>query len=531
MSKLKGMDYLRNDRMAGLRNMLLGVVLLSSMPACKAAPPMDSLTDVRQSPVAQVRVSDDELRRLPATFFGFNIEYFAFQQELFDPGQRRVKPDALRYFKEFPGSVYRYPGGLISNRFNWEWAVGKPEQRLPQRSVNWHAPIPVSFGPDEYFSFLDEVGGLPWYTLNLVGWSPTKMVHELPSETLAASNQRLAQYLRAKTGTKPVTRYYHLGNELDRSVYEWPTEKYIQRSRDTIQAITKVDPDARFVAFLRDFNWVYKSRLGRNTYKDFMREVLTGLPMVDDYSFQYYYDYPADDRGNISAIPERLALFKKAIQYATDVRGGKSPRVWITEHARSRHPAKKGAQSYRFTAGLGGAISAADFWIAIAQVPAIQGAFLHTGGQWSFFDDTGRALEPMPLYWAMRVFREARLPIVLGTQSSSPNLSGYKGGYDMRAVAFTDEGRREYGLWLVNRAPRPTRVTVEFPELASANLSVRHVYVAGREGISADTDANPPTVVLNAQPQTLKADSQGRLPLVLPANSVSGFRLARMNEK
>jgi hypothetical protein len=393
--------------------------------------------------------------------------------------------------------------------------------------VNWHAPIPVSFGPDEYLSFVDEVAGLPWYTLNLVGWSQTEMVNELPSETLAASNQRLARYLRAKHGTSPATRYYQLGNELDRSVYEWPPEKYIQRARDSIQAIQKVDPDARFVAFLRDFNWSYKSRFGRNTYQDFMREVLTELPMVDDYSFQYYYDDPVGGRGNVSAIPVRLAMFKKAIQYATDVRGGKSPRVWITEHARSRHPEKKGVTAYKFTSGLGGAISAADFWTSIAQIPAIQGAFLHIGGQWSLFENTDKGLEPLPIYWALRVLKEAQLPIVLRTQNSSPNLSGYKGGYDMRAVAFTDEGRQEYGLWMINRAPQSIQVTVQLPNLGGANLNVRHVYLAGRKGISADIDNAEPMIDLAGKHSSHRTDNQGRLSLELPANSVSGFRLTR----
>lgn len=518
--------FLRRPCTTVLRGLALGVMLLSHTQMCKAAPSIDELTDVSLSKVAYVRVAGDALRRLPDLFFGFNIEYFEFQRELFDPGQGSVKSDALRYYKEMPGSVYRYPGGLVSNRVNWEWAVGEPGQRLPQRSVGWHDPMPISFGPDEYLDFLDTVDGHPWYTLNLVGWSPTEMVNELASATVAASNQRLAQHLRARMGEKPVTRYYHLGNELDRNVYEWSPEKYVQRSRDSILAIRKVDPDARFVAFLLDFNWSYKTRFGRNTYKNYIREVLTGLPMVDDYSFQYYYDYPVGD-GKNSPIPMRLAMFKKAIQYATDVRGGKSPRVWITEHGRSRNPAIKGVNAYKFTNGLGGAISAADFWIAITQMPAIQGAFLHTGGQWSLFEDTGKGLLPMPLYSTLRLLRDVRLPIVLSTQNSSPNLSGYAGGYDMRAVAFTDEARREYGFWMVNRASQPTRVTVEIPELAGAHLTIRHGFVAGREGISADNDSNPPTVAFNAQPQNRQVDSRGMLTLGLPANSVSGFRLTR----
>ena len=90
-------------------------------------------------------------------------------------------------------------------------------------------------------------------------------------------------------------RNYQLGNELDRAEYQWPVEKYVERSQLTMNAISEVDPDARFVAFLRDFDWTYKGtqRLrGKSKFTDLIPEVLQGLPAVNDFSLHFYYDDP-----------------------------------------------------------------------------------------------------------------------------------------------------------------------------------------------------------------------------------------------
>ncbi|WP_310448395.1 hypothetical protein, partial [Thiobacillus sp.] len=241
-------------------------------------------------------------------------------------------------------------------------------------------------------------------------------------------------------------------------------------------------------------------------------------------SFQFYYDTPNVEKPE-SDIPWRLGLFKRAIDTATALRGGRPPRVWITEHGRSRHPDIKGSQANSFTAGLGGAIAAADFWIAIAQMPAIEGAFLYSVGQWNIFKNVGDSAYPLPMYWTVRVLRSLDLPVVLATKNSSPNHSNYVGGYDVRTVAFTDENRSRYGLWAVNRASRDLPATIRLPALAGKRLEVTHDYLAGREGVAADADKMPPSVVMNQPAHVVQVDKDGVLVLDLPANSVSSFSL------
>lgn len=488
----------------------------------------DQLTEIKKGQQVAVSVANETIRDLPLGFLGFSLESLMFETDSYSIKQKGIKPDLLSHYGMLPNSIYRFPGGLIANHFNWEWSVGNPGERKPQKLAEWANGAPALFGVREYFDFLASVKGKAWYTLNLNGWSETEMDGEQPSQVVAESNKRLATYVRSQTSGESV-RYYQLGNELDRSVYEWPTDKYVRRSLDTIRAVSAVDPDARFVAFVRDFDYTYKGKSGKSAYKDLMRDVLEAMPMVDDISFQYYYDTPNMEKPR-SDLPYRLRMFRDAIETATELRGGKPPRVWVSEHGHSRHPDIKGSKANTFTSGLGSAIAAADFWIAVAQMPAIEGAFLYSVGQWNIFQNIGDSPYPLPMYWTVRVLRSLDLPVVLATETTSPNHSAYAGGYDVRTVAFTDKNRSRYGLWAANRASRDLPAFIKIPALAGKRLEITHVYLAGRQGVDADADKEPPRVVMNQPAQKAQVDTDGILILELPANSVSSFRLSLSQE-
>ncbi len=508
-------------------NLLLGAVLLCAMQGCGAAPLRDDgLIDVHPESHAEIRITKEKVRSLPVRFFGLNQEAQIFEAESVDERSGQLKPDILKQLQALPELTYRYPGGLMANHFNWEWTVGAPATRAPQKMAGWSAPSAARFGLDEYLSFLDKVNGHFWYTLNLNGWSATSMAAEQPSAMLAASNKKLAA--RIHESGVPAPHYYQLGNELDRSEYEWTTEKYIQRAKETIEAVSAVDPDARFVAFLRDFNLKYKKSTGGSPYKPFNKAVLDALPMVNDISFQYYYD-DARNENIRSSIPWRLKMFQAAIRDATEARNGRTPNVWVTEHGRSRNPDVKGRFANTFTSGLAGAISAADFWIATAQMPAIQGAFLYSVGQWNIFSNKGDGTDAMPMYWTLRLLSNNRLPNVLTTWTGSPNFSAYIGGYDVRGVAFSDDTYSKLGVWVVNRASRTQPVTVTLPVFRGKKVSVRHDFMAGQSAIPADQNSQAPSVNLNQAAQSMTVGNDGVLVLELPASSVSSFHISLGN--
>lgn len=466
--------------------------------------------------------------RLPDHFISFNMNYITFEMNYWDAAKGQVKPEVVEAMRSFPGAVYRYPGGLIANAFDGEGAIGAAEQRRPQRTVSWKEGTPARFGPEEYFSFLTQVGGQSWYVLNLLGWDGETLYKELPSVDMAASNGRLADFRRAHDHTTGIPRYYHLGNELDRSEFQWPTDKYIQRSLASIAAVRKADPGAQFVPFLRDFDWHYRGRSGTSTSKDFARDVLTALPDVQDFSLQLYYDRPKEE-GKTFDVQWRLGLFKKIIAQTTALRG-KPYRVWITESAKQKPQKAPPAYRLETTSGITGAVASADFLIAMTQLPEVQGVFCHAlggGHWWDLFRTNAGRIEPTPVYWAYRLLRENMGGSVLKTETVGPNLSKYDGGYDVRSVVLRNKDGA-LTVWAINRAGKPTSLSLALSDFAGRRVSVRHGFVAAKTpggGLESEMDIVRRSI---DSPIEQVVPASGQLQLQLPAQSVSAIRIERL---
>jgi hypothetical protein len=484
----------------------------------------------------RISVDTDAVIResFPGDLFGFNINHYAFESD-FVQGREQIPEQVIDGLQPFAGSMYRYPGGLVANRFWWEAAVDPADSsgnRAAQKKVQHEPASPVEFGVNEYLEFVADVGGKPWYVLNLVGWDDKEMIRELPAAEIAASNARLAT-LRVQSAVDDAPRYYQLGNELDRAEYQWPTEKYIERARLTMEAVKAVDEQARFVAFLRDFDWVYKKDERKGTkslFTDFITDVLQGLPEIDDISLHFYYDDPGNTR-KIKSIERRLAQFRIAIQVATEARGGRAPNVWITEHARGVDlPRGRSMERAHLTGNLSGAISTADFLIAMAQMPEVKGAFLHglNAGPWQVFDATvrDRDLRPRPVYWSMRILRSLAYDLTLQTTTTQTKPIGdYLGGYDVRASGFSNAARSALGLWVINRAPQAIAADLEFVAMAGKAVEVRHQFMSLPAGEDIEARFMDPVLETTGKMTCQRFTNDGVLTVSLPAGSVSGYQV------
>lgn len=529
---------IRNRAPWGPRNysLWLQCICLFTLPASAVAEAPDNrvLEIFPAEQAASVVDTNARIRaRLPDTLFGFNIQHYHFQNDLWLDARRIPDPNVTAALAFFPGALYRYPGGLVSNRFSWQQAIGPPHLRRPQKIVQHDSARPVLFGLDEYLEFVRAVDGHPFYVLNLVGWDEQQMFREHPADEMQESNAALAEYLKNRLAESGTPRYYQLGNELDRSHYQWSHKKYVERARGTIEAISEVDPDARFVAFLRDFDWRYRGdgyEGGFSRYQQFISDVLEGLPSVEDISLQYYYDDPGLDQ-ELKQIPSRLRQFRRAIDVASRARQGKVPRVWITEHARGINlGAGKVMERARLTSNLAAAVSTGDFLTALAQMPEVQGAAWHglNAGPWQLFDATieHKDLRPRPVYWALRVLRAVELPVVLPTRTWSPNVSKYAGGYDIRTAGFAGEDGEQLGLWAVNRAPRVADLRVEVASWKNRSITVRHFYLCGEPGVDPDDPEIELDVELEPASVSARFSGSGTLVLPLPPSSVSSFLIS-----
>lgn len=484
----------------------------------------------------QVDVNNVLRDQVPDALFGFNIHYLNFQQELAN-ANGVASPYVVNELEPLAGAMYRYPGGLVSNHFNWHEAQGKQQGRAPQKTVRWQGPTPVSFGIPEFLGFVQQVGGQPWYVLNLRGFADqsTGGDKELDSKAMARSNAELAAYIRQQLGHSDII-YYELGNELDRASYEWSHQKYISRAQDTIAAISEVDPNVRFVAFLRDFPWRYRdgARKGQvSSTQRFIQEVLTALPMINDFSLHYYYDDPGLEHKKTKWIPWRTRQFKEAIELAKTQRPNADLRVWITEHARGVNlTIPKPMQRVALTSNLQAAISTADFLTTMVSIPEVQGAALHglNAGPWQVFDASAEFGDQRarPTLTALTLLADAHLEKLVASRARGPNHSGYGGGYDVNVAAFVDAAKKEIGLWVVNRANRRYATTVSIPGWPNQRVSIEQNSMSGPSKGNGDGPSSEVKIALKQPATTHKTDRFGRLKIDIAPLSVSGLKIKKL---
>ncbi|BFM05562.1 hypothetical protein [Halioxenophilus aromaticivorans] len=486
--------------------------------------------NVKPADAITIKVKPNSVLReqFPETFFGFNINFKSFQDQLWDGTQHQVYPKVLRDLSQFKPAVYRYPGGLVGNSFSWDDAIGALSSRRLQDTIFKSPPKKAYFGVDEYLRFLDEVGGEFLYVLNIVNTNPLKPLDEAPIEDVAAKNKALAEYLVKKMGSQP--RYYQLGNELDRSKYEWAPEKYAARAKAVADAIRSVDKDAHFIAFMRDFTWTYKKDKSRGVSSpdSYLKSAMNDLPGIDIYSVHHYYNGKREDHRS-RAISFWMRHLEQSIKSYQQLRGN-DPEVWITEHARQMSSAKPTKDlTVQYTSNLGGALATADYLITLAQVPQVKSTVWHAlnAGPWQMFDATvkHKDLRPRPIYYGFRTLQQMDLPMVLDTRTASTNVSGNQNGYDVRAVGFTDANMQTLGLWAVNHSSQPQTVTVQFNPLKSQAVNIDRWFISGPKGISPDDLSLELSEGMQTSSGKGSFAADGTITLELPPTSVSTIKI------
>lgn len=163
----------------------------------------------------------------PDTIFGINHRYAFNGYGTFDSKTMKVKDDFKELYKQAGFGSIRYPGGTISNLYNWKTTLGPKENRKKQihgfyNNAN-QGGIPANFGIKEIADFADDVGSEIVYVYSL-------------GRGNAADASDLVEYLNAKVGTnanggidwakvraenghkEPYhVRYFEIGNEMQQA--------------------------------------------------------------------------------------------------------------------------------------------------------------------------------------------------------------------------------------------------------------------------------------------------------------------------
>ena len=511
-----------------MKSVFVGLILISLIVCNAEASSLDTcLSNVAIKAGTNYKVTVEEnnsVRQLQPAFFGFNLEWLPFQLSLWDTQRGVVKPEVINLLSNFPGAVYRYPGGTRSNHYDWHDAVGTIGLRPKKQIATWLPPLAVQFGPSEYLKFVHEVGGEAWYVANLYGGS---FGEELTAEEVASSAGELATFMlqQQKDGLPHVLRW-ELGNELDRDRYHWPPQKLAKIARAVSKEISSRDASAHFVTLLEEYPAMSQAGFSASAYNKKLAGDLK--PLVDEYAMHLYYD----GKPGGPPVKQQLGALCHAVEDARQA-GITNPSVWITEHARIPEGAfvtPNWKPLWPETGNLQAAISVSDMMIASAQMPEVKGSILHalhgSDGPWPLLHSMRSGdVYPGVVLLALRMLRESMLPVVLRTRNESANISGYEGGYDVRAVVMTDAERKHYAVWVVNRDGHAIDATLSIPALNKVELKGKLISLSD-ESAKANNYQNGQRVQPTESLAGFKFDQAGSTTIKLQPFSVTVLSLA-----
>ena len=106
------------------------------------------------------------LRTLPADFFGMHIEWVEDANGLVRPGTGSVRPDVVALLQPLRIPLFRFPGGINADFYDWRKGVGPSGGRGEIRNPFTKKMETVHFGSKEFLDLLAATGAKACITAN-----------------------------------------------------------------------------------------------------------------------------------------------------------------------------------------------------------------------------------------------------------------------------------------------------------------------------------------------------------------------------
>jgi alpha-N-arabinofuranosidase len=184
---------------------------------------------------------DNVVRQIPRRLYGMNVEWGWDAQGVWDAQDQTVTPRVGSLMQDMGLTELRFPGGILSDLYNWQDGIGDPAKRpgpvvMPGGSLSSNA-----FGTDEAFRLADAAGANLMITANVLTGTP----------------EEAADWVRyVKAGGHNV-KNWEVGNELYLDFTQfvpprpnWTAEQYAKTFLLYAAAMRAADPSIRLGAGL-----------------------------------------------------------------------------------------------------------------------------------------------------------------------------------------------------------------------------------------------------------------------------------------
>ena len=130
------------------------------------------------------------------------------------PNVRGIRSDVVAALRAIRVPNVRWPGGCFADEYHWRKGIGPAEKRPHTLNAGWGGVIePNSFGTEEYFDFLEQIGAEAYLSVNIGSGSVEEAADWLEYMT-ADKPTTLAKERAANGHPAPYKiKYLGLGNE------------------------------------------------------------------------------------------------------------------------------------------------------------------------------------------------------------------------------------------------------------------------------------------------------------------------------
>lgn len=159
-----------------------------------------------------------------------------------------MRADTIQLLKELNATVYRWPGGIFVNDYDWLQAVGDRDKRPPRENrAYWSVDIESNdFGLDEFMRFCHVLDAEPYVVVSSTGEADAAMAAAEVEYLNGAPDTPMGRLRAANGHPEPYNvTFFGVGNEM------WgfaPLNSYSERHNQITEAMLKVDPYITIIA-------------------------------------------------------------------------------------------------------------------------------------------------------------------------------------------------------------------------------------------------------------------------------------------
>lgn len=495
-----------------------------------------------ESFTASVRVTDRVLNTVNPLLFGDNIEWVKNGMGFWIPEEKQFDEKLVEELRAAGIAHLRYPGGTLSDYFEWRKAIGENREGITNPFENMRKEYPY-FGPGEFMKICK--------ILNIPGTITLNAGTGTPEDAVA-----WVEYFQKESF--PVTAFA-VGNEIYMAKPEEPIAKTVQQYVDFYlkceQGIRRIAPNVKLGAIgLHDSGAMPLSQ-NRKWMMDILKAIGDKIDFIDVHNgyapilrgvgFDPDKLYPDDDfalcfmgaslyvKDNIEATKSDLA------KYAPN--GGVNIEIHITEYGPLVYPVKqeRAVEDVAWNRSLAGALYQACLFNVLMKEPRIAsanhlplcqdifGALIGIRGTYP-----GRKNWRNIVYYVFQMYSRMAGREALNIQVESPTYSTPSMGFvpDLRDVPYIDAGayraynRSELSLFLINRdVSRNASVEVD---PGTDSFVVRSITTLTADSYKAE---NSPEEPKNVVPSTIPGPQNIQTKpfiLVLPKHSLTVIEVA-----